>query len=111
MIASITFEPERESKPMKRVLSCILQFILLLLAFAFGSFAPALHILPSWQVAVGSNRFFVYDGLVFMLILYLLFLLIGLARKRLQTSWVTSTIALVLALSLGLAMKLGFMGS
>jgi hypothetical protein len=43
-----------------------------------------------------------------MLVLYVLFLLIGAARHRLRSAVLTSTVAVVLALVLGLAMKFGF---
>jgi len=50
----------------------------------------------------------VYDGVLLMLALYLLILLIAAARKRIHFAWQNSTLALVLALILGLAMKFGF---
>ena len=51
------------------------------------------------------------DGLVLVGGVYLLVLAIALLAKRLQTTWLLSTLALVLALALGLAMKFPFMGS
>jgi hypothetical protein len=68
---------------------------------------PAAH-LPSWDVNLSGARYFVLDGLVFMFLLYGLFLLLGAARHRLRSAVLTSTVAVVLALVLGLAMKFGF---
>ena len=93
---------------MKRVLSIVLQFILYILVFGVGSLLPAFHILPTWSLSTGPGRIFVYDGLLLMLALYVLILLIAAARKRLPLAWPNSTIALVLALILGLLMKFGF---
>jgi hypothetical protein len=94
---------------MKRVLSGVLQFILFLLVFAVGSFLPGAHLLlPIWSVSAGAGRIFVYDGLVLMIALYVLILLIAAVRRRLPIAWPTSTVALILALALGLLAKFGF---
>lgn len=93
---------------MKRVLSVVLQFILFLLVFAAGSFLPGANILPTLSVGAGAGRVFVYDGVLLMLVFYVLILLIAVVRKRIQLAWPNSTVALVLALILGLAMKFGF---
>ena len=95
---------------MKRAIAIILETILFLFVFLAGSLlvaVPASH-LPSWDVNLSGTRYFVLDGLVFMAILYGLFLLIGAARHRLRSAVLTSTVAVVLALVLGLAMKFGF---
>jgi hypothetical protein len=96
---------------MKRFFAGLLQFVLLLVTFLIGSVAPAFGVMAYWQVSLGSGRVFVYNGLLLMLALYVLFLLIGLARKRLRAAWPTSTVALVLALVVGLLMKFGFKGN
>lgn len=95
---------------MKRAIAIIVETILFLFVFLAGSLlvaVPAAH-LPSWDVTLSANRYFVLDGLVFMFILYSLFLLLGMARHRLRSAVLTSTVAVVLALVLGLAMKFGF---
>ncbi|HEX5283496.1 MAG TPA: hypothetical protein VFW30_05205 [Bryocella sp.] len=95
---------------MKRAIAVILETILFLVVFLAGSLLagiPASHV-PDWKVALSGNRYFVLDGVVFMFILYVLFLLIGAARHRLRSAVLTSTVAVVLALVLGLAMKFGF---
>ena len=95
---------------MKRAIAIILETILFLVVFLAGSLlvaVPAAH-LPFWTVGLHGNRYFVLDGIVFMAILYVLFLLIGAARHRARSAVVTSTVAVVLALVLGLAMKFGF---
>jgi hypothetical protein len=93
----------------KRAIAIILETILFLFVFLAGSLlaaVPAAH-LPEWNVSLGPSRYFTLDGIVFMAILYVLFLLIGAARHRLRSAVVTSTVAVVLALVLGLAMKFG----
>jgi hypothetical protein len=95
---------------MKRAIAIILETILFLFVFLAGSLlvaVPTSH-LPSWNVNLSGNRYFVLDGLVFMFIFYALFLLVGAVRHRLRSAVLTSTVALVLALVLGLAMKFGF---
>ncbi len=95
---------------MKRAIAIISETILFLLVFLAGSLLvafPGAH-LPSWTVTLSPARYFVLDGLVLMLVLYLLFLAVGAARHRLRSAVVTSTTAVVLALVLGLAMKFGF---
>jgi hypothetical protein len=95
---------------MKRAIAIILETILFLFVFLAGSLlaaVPSAH-LPAWNVTLSPTRYFTLDGIVFMAILYLLFLLIGAARHHLRSAAVTSTVAVVLALVLGLAMKFGF---
>src|ERR1700751_5970820 len=67
---------------MKRAIAIILETILFLFVFLAGSLlvaVPAAH-LPSWNVNLSGPRYFVLEGVVFMLILYLLVLLLGAAR-------------------------------
>lgn len=93
---------------MKRVLSVVLQLILFLVVFLVGSLLPAANVLPMLSVGAGAGRVFVYDGVLLMLALYLLTILIAAARKRMYLAWQNPSLALVLALILGLAMKFGF---
>jgi hypothetical protein len=95
---------------MKRAIAIILETILFLFVFFAGWFLagiPSAHT-PNWQVNLSGNRYFVLDGIIFMFILYGLFLLVGAARHRLRSAVLTSTMAVVLALVLGLAMKFGY---
>ena len=92
---------------MKAIL-VVLQTLLFIVLFAGGSFLPIFTSVPTWQVQTGPNRFFVLDGLFLALIVYLLILLIEALRKRLRGPGALTTLALVLALALGLAMKFGF---
>ena len=93
---------------MKRVLSVVFQFILYLVVFGIGSLLPAFSTLPTWSIATGPGRVFVYDGLLLMLLVYVVILLIAAARKRIPITFPNATLALVLALILGLLMKFGF---
>jgi hypothetical protein len=93
---------------MKRVLSVVFQFILYLVVFGAGSLLPAFGILPTWSLSTGPGRVFVYDGLLLMLLVYVVILVIAAARKRISLAFPNATIALVLALVIGLLMKFGF---
>lgn len=93
---------------MKRAIAVVLETILFLAAFLVGSFLPVFHFFPLWSINISATRYFVLDGPVLMLALYVLLLLLGAARRRLSSAVATSTLALVLALVLGLAMKFGF---
>jgi hypothetical protein len=92
---------------MKSVLSIVLQFILYIVVFGVGSLLPAFNILPTWSVATGPGRVFVYDGLLLTLVVYILILVIGVARRRIAIALPNATIALVLAVLIGLLMKFG----
>jgi hypothetical protein len=94
-----------EGKSMKRLISLFLQFLLMLAAFFVGSIAPVFKVLPLWQVSTGPGRWFVLDGLIVLLMVYVLLLSIALLRRRLVHSGVTSTAAVVLALVVGLLSK------
>jgi hypothetical protein len=86
----------------------VLQFILYVVVFFAGSLLPAVNVLPTFSIPAGTDRVFVYDGLLLMLVIYIVILLIAAARKRIPVAWPNATIALVLALIVGLAMKFGF---
>ena len=93
---------------MKRILSVVLQLILFLVVFLVGSLLPAANFLPMLSVSAGAGRVFVYDGVLLMLALYVLILLIAVARRKIYVAWPNPTLAVILALILGLAMKFGF---
>ena len=93
---------------MKRVLSVVAQLVLFLVVFLVGSLLPAANLLPTLSIGAGVGRVFVYDGLLLMLALYIVILLIATLRKRMDVAWLNSTLAVLLALILGLAMKFGF---
>jgi hypothetical protein len=93
---------------MKSVLSIVLQFILYLVIFGVGSLLPAFNVLPTWSLSTGPGRVFVYDGLLLALALYILILVIAATRRRIAISLPNASIALVLAIVIGLLMKFGF---
>jgi hypothetical protein len=93
----------------KKAFLVVLQTLLFLLLFAAGSFLPALSpSMPTWQVVTGPGRAFVLDGLVLAVGVYVVILAIEAARKQLRGPAGMTTLALVLALALGFAMKFGF---
>ena len=92
-----------------KAVSVVLQTLLFLLLFGLGSFVPAfVPALPAWQIQTGANRVFVTDGLILMLLVYLVILAFEAMRKRLRGAGGLTSLALFLAMALGLAMKFGF---
>jgi hypothetical protein len=90
---------------MKKLLVLIAEFVLfLLLNIIGGVFYHPFHI----ETALSGVRSFAWDGILFMLIAWLLLLLVGAVRKRFTASAVPLTIALVLAVLAGFFLKLGF---
>ena len=85
---------------MKRVLSLLLQLVLLLLVYAAGCVLPVFHVLPALQWSGAAGRVFVYDGVLLLLAFYLLLLAVAALRRRVRTSGVTATGAVLLALGL-----------
>jgi cytochrome bd-type quinol oxidase subunit 2 len=96
---------------MKRALSFILQFVVLLVAFFVGSILPVFHVLPTWRINTGPGSWFVLDGFVVLLVIYALLLLFAAARKRLVSGAIVSTAALFLAVIIGLASKFPFVSN
>ena len=89
-----------------------LQTILFLLLFALGSvFLPFLPFLPVLQVVTSPGHAFVYDGLLLALIVWLLIVVVEAVRKRLREAGLLTTVALAVAVVLGLAMRFGFKSS
>lgn len=86
----------------------VVQTLLFLLLFGVGSFLPAFTSFPTWQVHTGPNRVFVLDGVLLSVAVYVAILAIEAVRKRLRGPGGLTTLALVLALALGFAMKFGF---
>ena len=96
---------------MKRALLFVLQFVLLLVAFFVGSVLPVFHVLPTWRVSTGPGSWFVLDGFVVLLVIYILLLLFAALRKRLVSGAVLSTAALFCAVIIGLLSKFPFVSS
>jgi|HubBroStandDraft_6_1064221.scaffolds.fasta_scaffold492007_2 hypothetical protein len=94
---------------MKKFLSTFLQFFLFLLTFAIGSFAHPFNL--RWGLTVTTptvTRYFVPDGLLLMVILFVLILIMEALMKRLRTFAPWTTLAFLLAAIVGFVMKLGF---
>jgi uncharacterized membrane protein YpjA len=93
---------------MKNIVFTILQLILLLIVFFVGSIFPPFHFEHVLIATPGTTRIFVADGLVLALVLYILIVILELARKRLRTAAPWTTLAFLLAVVFGLMMKFGF---
>jgi hypothetical protein len=93
----------------KKAILVVLQTLLFLVLFGAGTLAlPFMPQVPVWQVQTSPGRAFVLDGLVLTLVVYVLIVAIEAARKRLRGPGGLTTLSLILALALGLAMKIGF---
>ena len=90
-----------------KVLSVILQFLLFLVVFAVGSFLHPFNLHWATSVVAGTTRFFVPDGLLLAIGVFLAILAIQALRKRLCDSpW--TILSFVLAVAVGYALKFGF---
>ena len=93
---------------MKKISLAFLQFVLFLLIFLAGSFLRPIHL--TWSVThptPTSTRYFVPDGLLLMLALYITILVIEVITKRIRTAGLWTTAAFLLALVVGLMAKFG----
>jgi hypothetical protein len=93
---------------MKKAVLIFLQFILFLLVFLAGSFLHPFG--AQWSVThptPTSTRYFVPDGLLIMVALYIVILIIEALARRLRTAGILTTIALLLALAAGFLAKFG----
>ena len=92
---------------MKATLTLIAQTILFLVVFLAGTLLDPFHL--KWFIThptLTSTRYFVPDGVLLMLALYLVILIVQLLRKHLAAARL-STLAVLLALALGLLSKFG----
>jgi hypothetical protein len=96
---------------MKRALSIAAQCILFMLTFLVGSLAPSLHLIPMERLETSPAHYFVLDGLFCMGLLYIIFLIIAAVTRRLPRAAINTTLALLIALVLGLLMKFPFMAT
>jgi uncharacterized membrane protein YpjA len=94
---------------MKKVVVAILQFILFLIVFFLGSIFPPFHFEHVLIATPGATRIFIADGLVLTLALYILIVIVQVLRKHVRISTPWTTLALILAVVLGLMMKFGFL--
>ena len=94
----------------KRASLVVLQTVLFLFLLTAGAFLPALPTFSSlyWQVQTAPGRVYVLDGLMLAVLVYVLIVAVEAARGRLRGSGGLTTLSLILALVLGLAMKIGF---
>jgi hypothetical protein len=92
---------------MKKFLSTVLQFFLFLIVFAIGSFLHPFNLHWGNTVTAAGARYFVADGLLLTLGLFVVIIIAQAIRKRLcNTTW--TVIAFILAVAAAYAMKLGF---
>lgn len=92
---------------MKKLLSTVLQFVMFLLVYAIFSLFPPFHVERVLIATPTYSRIFILDGILITLALYIVIVIIETLVKRLcQVTW--TTIAFVLAVILGYAMKFGF---
>jgi hypothetical protein len=96
---------------MKTVVRAVLFFVVFVgISFA-GFIVDPFHL--KWFVThptVTSTRYFVPDGLLLLVGLYLVVLGISALRKRLGITWIGTTIGFILALIFGIYFKFGWTG-
>jgi len=94
---------------MKKIIFTILQFLLFLAVFGFGSLFPPFHFEHILLATPGTTRIFIADGLLLTLAIYVLIVIVQILRKRLRILTPWTTLAFILAVVLGLTMKFGFL--
>ncbi len=94
---------------MKKAIVTVVQLGLFLLVFLAGSLFPPFHLEHVLIATPGSTRIFVADGLLLMLVLYVLIVLVEALTRRLRTAAPWTTAAFVLAAIFGFMMKFGFL--
>ncbi len=93
---------------MKTAFLLFLQFFLFLGVFLVGSFLHPINL--RWfvtQLSPTSTRYFVPDGLLLMIVLYIVLLISEALAKRLRTAGILTTMAFLLALAVGFTAKFG----
>jgi hypothetical protein len=93
---------------MKKAILLILQFFLFLIAFLAGSLMNPFHL--RWNVAQlspTSTRYFVPDGLLLMIAIFIVVLICEALAKRLRTAAIWTTAAFLLALAAGFMARFG----
>jgi len=93
---------------MKKALITLAQFLLFLAVFAVGSFLHPFNLhWATTALAPGATRYFIPDGLLLAVGVFLAIIVVQAIRKRMcNTTW--TVIAFLLAIAIGYAMKLGF---
>jgi hypothetical protein len=94
---------------MKKVLTTFAQFLLFLAVFAVGSFMHPfnLHHWATTPSSAGVNRYFVPDGLLLSIGIFLAVVVLQALRKRMcNTTW--TIVAFLAAIAVGYVLKLGF---
>ncbi len=93
----------------KNVFFALLQFVLFFLVFGAGSFFPPFHLEHVLGTTPDGTRIFIWDGVLLMLLLFVVILLIEALRKRVRTAAPWTVLALVLAGIAGYAAKFGLL--
>jgi xanthine/uracil permease len=93
---------------MKKAISTIGQLLLFLVIFAFGSFLHPFNLhWATTTAASGAVRYFIPDGLLLAVGVFLAIVTTQALRKRMcNTTW--TVVAFLLAIAIGYALKLGF---
>ena len=93
---------------MKNFFFLCLQFVIFMIVFAAGSLFPPFHIEHVLTATPTYTHIFVADGLILMIALYVLIVIVQALTKRIGRSIPWTSIALVLAVIVGLYLKFGF---
>ena len=93
---------------MKKLFAVVGQFILFLIVDAVGLFYRPFQLRTRLTGSPLEPRMYVWDGLILMLMVYMLLLLVAALRKRIGAWAPWGTLAVVLAAAAGYGLKLGF---
>src|SRR5579871_6468718 len=93
---------------MMKVFAGAIQFVLFLVVFAVFSFFPPLRIEHVVGTSADGTRIFIWDGLLIATLFFALVLCVEAALRRLARAGIWTFAAFLLAMLVGLAIKLGF---
>lgn len=93
----------------KNVFAAVAQFFLFFVVFGIGSCSPHPKIEQTLATTPDGSRVFVWDGLLLMVLLFLLILVFELIRKRTRNSAPWTVTALVAAAGIGFILKFGLL--
>ena len=94
---------------MKKAIAAIGQFLLFLFVDAVGSLVyHPFHVQTQLAGTPLAPRIFIWDGVILMVLVYVLLLLLQAVRKRIRATALPISLALIFAALAGYLLKLGF---
>jgi hypothetical protein len=93
----------------KNVIFAVLQFTLFFVLFGIGSCNPHPKLRQTVASGADGTRIFVWDGVVLMLLLFLVIVLVQAIRKHVRSSTPWTVLAMAVATAIGFPLKFGLL--